>query len=415
MRAMLASFVCAVGCVMLIAGAQSPTAVRYRATPRGPLSGVCYCCPFPSDINEETDIVGTGLFWDAGFHPFFVASEGEEFSVFQDDGGAYAINARGDFVGVFNQSGAFVWSRESGPHTIPEMIPGQRNCNATDINDLGWITVIPCSTSGNFVSFLWDSSTGESSELGDLPGGNVHTAARAVNNDNVVVGESATGWNGQPASTEAFVWTLEPGIRPLGPFENGIIPIAAFAINEIGKIAGRALLPTTGERFLFVWDPHAAATLIPLDSFSPPLGSVFPSGFNNSATIVGTAYSNQVERAFIWTPGRGLRLLQELRDPCDRSDRHITHAGGINSAGIIAAFDEDRCGSGNTRLFVLTPYLVGDLDADADVDLDDLAVLLQHFGQSGGAVFEDGDLDCDADVDLQDLATLLGVFGETLP
>jgi hypothetical protein len=51
----------------------------------------------------------------------------------------------------------------------------------------------------------------------------------------------------------------------------------------------------------------------------------------------------------------------------------------------------------------------GDLDASGAVGLQDLAILLSHFGSAGAP--EDGDIDGDGDVDLQDLATLLAAFG----
>ena len=57
--------------------------------------------------------------------------------------------------------------------------------------------------------------------------------------------------------------------------------------------------------------------------------------------------------------------------------------------------------------------LLGDLDADCDVDLSDLVQLLANYGTSGGATIEDGDLDGDADVDLADLASLLSAYGES--
>ncbi|MFQ5805765.1 MAG: hypothetical protein ACE5I3_04865 [Phycisphaerae bacterium] len=53
----------------------------------------------------------------------------------------------------------------------------------------------------------------------------------------------------------------------------------------------------------------------------------------------------------------------------------------------------------------------GDIDADCDVDLSDLAELLSNYGMTSGATYEDGDLDGDGDVDLTDLAMLLAVYG----
>jgi hypothetical protein len=57
----------------------------------------------------------------------------------------------------------------------------------------------------------------------------------------------------------------------------------------------------------------------------------------------------------------------------------------------------------------------GDLDGDCDVDLEDLARLLSHFGDVGGTTHEFGDADFDGDVDLDDLSKLLAVFGRACP
>ncbi|RMF81276.1 MAG: hypothetical protein D6744_07330, partial [Planctomycetota bacterium] len=50
--------------------------------------------------------------------------------------------------------------------------------------------------------------------------------------------------------------------------------------------------------------------------------------------------------------------------------------------------------------------IVGDLDADGDVDLADLAGLLSDFG----AVHSSADVNADGVVDLTDLAVMLGAF-----
>jgi hypothetical protein len=57
--------------------------------------------------------------------------------------------------------------------------------------------------------------------------------------------------------------------------------------------------------------------------------------------------------------------------------------------------------------------LVGDLDFDGAVGLQDLALFLAHFGATSGASPDDGDFDGDEDVDLADLAALLANFGES--
>ena len=78
-------------------------------------------------------------------------------------------------------------------------------------------------------------------------------------------------------------------------------------------------------------------------------------------------------------------------------------AGSVVEAGIDD-FAVVRIGCEQTQC-------PGDLDGDNDVDLNDLSVLLAHYGVTGGAAYEDGDLDGDGDVDLSDLSALLAVYG----
>ncbi len=54
-----------------------------------------------------------------------------------------------------------------------------------------------------------------------------------------------------------------------------------------------------------------------------------------------------------------------------------------------------------------------DITGDGQIDLADLAVLLNNFGSNG--THADGDIDGDGDIDLSDLALLLNVFGSPCP
>ena len=49
---------------------------------------------------------------------------------------------------------------------------------------------------------------------------------------------------------------------------------------------------------------------------------------------------------------------------------------------------------------------VGDLNRNNSVGIDDLSVILAHFGQSDGT-YEDGDLNDDGNISITDLADLL--------
>ncbi len=57
----------------------------------------------------------------------------------------------------------------------------------------------------------------------------------------------------------------------------------------------------------------------------------------------------------------------------------------------------------------------GDLNADGVVDLNDLSILLTHYGQTAGALYDDGDFSGDGKVDLTDLSVLLQNYGTSCP
>jgi len=88
---------------------------------------------------------------------------------------------------------------------------------------------------------------------------------------------------------------------------------------------------------------------------------------------------------------------------------------GTDDSGVIQAEIYDFFDDASRAMVLWSPYiwppLVGDVDADGDVDLTDLSILLAHYGMTSGATWADGDFDGDGDVDLADLAALLANYG----
>ena len=80
----------------------------------------------------------------------------------------------------------------------------------------------------------------------------------------------------------------------------------------------------------------------------------------------------------------------------------------LNDGGVTT--DEIRIGT-TWASVTNAPPCPGDLNADGQVNLADLATLLGHFGTLSGATPAQGDTDGDGDVDLSDLTLLLANFG----
>ncbi len=63
--------------------------------------------------------------------------------------------------------------------------------------------------------------------------------------------------------------------------------------------------------------------------------------------------------------------------------------------------------------FVVSAGALGDLNGDLTIDLDDLSILLVHFGVTSGATYAQGDLTGDGAIDLDDLSQMLVAFSVT--
>jgi hypothetical protein len=101
-----------------------------------------------------------------------------------------------------------------------------------------------------------------------------------------------------------------------------------------------------------------------------------------------------------------------------------THGTGILSTSLaqntaVAVLDNSVTGfttfgnvAVNAGSILVAPELLGDANADGTVDLTDLSVVLNNFGQASGA-WTSGNFDGAVTIDLTDLSMVLNDFGQS--
>lgn len=171
-----------------------------------------------------------------------------------------------------------------------------------------------------------------------------------------------------PAPGAAFVEEATPANIRLF-FSEPILPEPGQFVIE--SAAGGAVLADFASS-----DAEQAVTLTPAAPLMPGLYTV---------AVADTLVSNL-----------GLALDGELDSPTVPAS--LPSGDGLPGGSAVFTF----------RVFRPCP---GDVNIDGVVGLDDLAVLLNHYGQTKGATAADGDMDDDGDVDLGDMAEMLGAFG----
>lgn len=254
--------------------------------------------------------------------------------------------------------------------------------------------------------------------IGDLPGGAYYSIATGLSPDGqYVVGYSSSSASGA-SNTEAFLWSQADGMLPLGDLPGGSLASNAFGVSADGTVVV-GIGEGTGGAFAFRWTQGGG--MVSLGDLPGGLNASRASSVSaDGSIVVGQSFTAVGFEAFVWTEADGLRNLRQalvtdygldltgwiLSVATAITPDGLTVVGyGINPAGQVEAW---RAHFGNGCV------ILGDLDYDDDVDINDLAVLLSNFGETGVS-YEDGDIDDNGIVDISDLAVQLANFADVCP
>lgn len=189
-------------------------------------------------------------------------------------------------------------------------------------------------------------------------------------------------------------------------------PPAGWSNMDIADINDQDVLIGTvrdqqATRRAFKYDsPNDQWTLLPTtpDGMMP-----LAVGINNHGQVVGWI---ETWGAALWDSDGTLTLLNELIPPELGWD--LQRANAINDLGVICG-SEGFFGTWTERAFMLVPICAGDIVANAQIDLADLAAFLSAFGScTSEATFDPAaDINANGCIELDDLGELVAKFGSS--
>jgi hypothetical protein len=89
------------------------------------------------------------------------------------------------------------------------------------------------------------------------------------------------------------------------------------------------------------------------------------------------------------------------------------YGGAINvlAGDVVTYYATDLAGNAETAHDVAVPLVAGDINRDAYVDISDLTLMSNHYGQPGPWTWADGDFNNDGAVDISDLTMMSNNYG----
>ncbi len=259
----------------------------------------------------------------------------------------------------------------------------------------------------------------------------------ALNTSGQAVGwaDTGDGVGVPPHDAEVWSYTISGGslvsqsttdlqFNGLATAYPGVQSSQALAINSSGTVvigasdsASDAVPNIDTAYFLYNMNTRAFTSLGSLMLYDPIGATTSPGGghdqaINNAGQVVGRiATSSGGDDAAIWQNG----LITDLNTKYAGilpAGFTLNNATAIDNYGDIAGWGTDASGNANQAFVIINPRLPGDANLDGKVDVNDLTIVLSHFGQTG-TTWTQGEFTGSGTVDVNDLTIVLAHYGQT--
>jgi hypothetical protein len=344
-----------------------------------------------------------------------------------------AINGSGQMA-VNGVVKAWLYSGGTGG-TVTPIVNGTLNTNAACIDsagDVGGATVYP-TNSGVFTPYVY---TGGSMYVLNSPYAGIQAGIIGMNNYGQACGynKSNGGDSMNPPGLYATVWTytisngsISDTATDISPYLSAAFPTyeasQAFVVNNSGNVVGGWSNIYGGNQnqdtgfYVYNIASHGVTPLPAAFSVSTVVTTAaFGAGMsqlvNDNNQVVGQIDIGGVEHAAIWSAASGLQDLNTLYASFLPSGFVLNNATAIDDNGDIVGVGTDSLGNAN-QAFLLRQFLPGDANEDGKVDINDLTIVLAHYGQSG-TTWSQGEFTGDGTVDINDLTIVLAHYGQSL-
>ncbi len=352
-------------------------------------------------------------------------------------GNGYAINNAGWVVGRNeDRSGAyhaFCWidANGNGQREMDEMLdladsePYNRSY-AGEVSNTGWVCGYSYYYTGDGnvnLGWLWRDQNGNGQPEQNEK---IYTADLIPNGVNEAGQLALTGRN------QGWRWVDLNGNLTVDEAELVSIPntvngasVSSDEIDATGRVAGvmkNALNVSIG----YLWtdaNGDNIADLSEIITFGTPFKNTFVRNMNDQGQIVGGCFVWDMpygRAAYVWDSENGQQNLNDLIETFEvpgRGPLYLSQAEAINNRGQIMVsgwFDDNGDNKkGSTEIettLMLTPIVSGDMNQDADLDMQDLGMFSMYWlqdGCTGDATCSLADLDGNTEVEIPDLITFV--------